>query len=91
MNAIVKNLRKLAAFSKTLVRDSRGDDLTDASSNISRGAKVVIAGVAATGLGYGIVSQTNSANATADKTQQNIAGAAGAQGGSSQVVAAPFK
>jgi hypothetical protein len=91
MNAIVKNFRKLATFTKTLGRDTRGEDLTEKSSGLSNGGKVVIAAVAITGAGAGVAALTNTTNATSDATAAKIAGKAGATPQTSDTVAKPFQ
>lgn len=81
---------KLSRFFRRLAFDTRGEDVTESSSALSRAGKVVAAGVAITALGSGTAVLANNANSAGDTTSAKINGTVGAQAATADRVQNPF-
>jgi len=82
--------RTISRFFRRLVGDTRGEDLTESSSALSRGGKVVAAGLCITALGGGTAALANNANSAGDTTSAKINGTVGAQASTAEAVKNPF-
>jgi len=91
MNAIIKNIRQLANFARTLGRDVRGDDASNASVHATGGIKLVAALAAGTGIALAAASAANSASMGSDNAMKNINAAQGAGAATTQQINAPYK
>lgn len=83
--------RSLKKFFIRIVRDTRGEDLTEKSSGLSNAGKVVMAAVAISVAAAGATTLVNNGSSAGDHTSQQINGAVGAQTQTTQQATAPFQ
>ena len=86
----MNSFTKLATFVKNLARDTRGADYAETSTQLSTGARTVIAGAVIAAAAGGATVAVNNANKQTDTTSQKVNQAGGATSTSTQAAASPF-
>lgn len=84
-------MHAFARFVHRILRDNRGEDLTEKSSGLSNAGKAVIAATTIAAAAGGATALANNANNASDTTSKNINGAVGAQAQQSDKATSPFK
>jgi hypothetical protein len=86
----MNSFSKLAAFAKNLVRDTRGADYADTSTQLSTGARTVIAGCVIAAAAGGATVAVNNANSQTDTTSAKVNQAGGATSTKTAAASSPF-
>ncbi len=89
-NTMNKAISKVRALFTSILRDTRGEDLSEKSSALSNGGKVVITAGAITLAALGAATLGNNTNAAGDKTSKDINSAVGAQSTATEHVSSAF-
>lgn len=84
---MIKTIRM--TFAK-LLSDKRGEDLTDVSSGLSKGAKAVIACSVIAATAAGATTLNNTANSASDVSAQKVSAPVGAQAGTTTAAQSPY-
>lgn len=84
-------IKAIRATFKKLLSDNRGEDLTDVSSGLSKGAKAVIACAVITATAAGAKTMNDGVNDANDKATKNVTAPVSGQVGQTAQMQAPFR
>jgi hypothetical protein len=84
-------IKTIRATFKKLLGDNRGEDLTEVSSGLSKGAKAVIACAVITATAGGATTLANGANSASDTAAKKVTAPVGGQVGTTTDLQSPFK